>query len=220
VGEEINLMDRYPSSRRPIEERGRAMSVRTSEKADEFGKEYFDGDRLTGYGGYHYHPRFWTDTVRRFRDHYELAPDASVLDIGCAKGFMMHDFKILMPDLSIRGIDVSQYAYDNAIDDMRSYIDIGNAKDLPYEDDSFDLVISINAIHNLGLDDCKESLREIERVARRHAFITVDAWHNEEERINLEKWKLYAVTYMHVDDWKALFDEVGYSGDYYWFIAE
>ncbi len=65
-----------------------------------------------------------------------------------------------------------------------------------------------------------ESLREIERVARRHAFITVDAWHNEEERINLEKWKLYAVTYMHVDDWKALFDDVGYGGDYYWFIAE
>ena len=150
MGEEINLMDRYPSSRRPIEERGRAMSVRTSEKADEFGKEYFDGDRLTGYGGYHYHPRFWTDTVRRFSDHYELADDASVLDIGCAKGFMMHDFKILMPDLSIRGIDVSQYAYDNAIDDMRPYIDIGDAKDLPYEDDSFDLVISINAIHNLG----------------------------------------------------------------------
>ena len=172
MGEEINLMDRYPSSRRPIEERGRAMSVRTSEKADEFGKEYFDGDRLTGYGGYHYHPRFWTDTVRRFSDHYELADDASVLDIGCAKGFMMHDFKILMPDLSIRGID------------------------------------------------CKGSLREIERVARRHAFITVDAWHNEEERINLEKWKLYAVTYMHVDDWKALFDDVGYGGDYYWFIAE
>ena len=219
MGHEINLMDRYPKSSRPIEERGRAMSAISSEKAREFGKDYFDGDRLTGYGGYYYSPRFWTDTVRRLRDHYDLVPDASVLDVGCAKGFMMHDFKILMPDLNIRGVDVSQYAYDDAIEDMRPYIDIGNAKDLPY-DDSFDLVISINAIHNLALDECRKSLREIERVARRHAFITVDAWHNEVERINLEKWKLYAVTYMHVDDWKALFDEVGYNGDYFWFIAE
>jgi SAM-dependent methyltransferase len=220
VGQEINLMDRYPKAKRPIDERGRVMGKISSEKAREFGRDYFDGDRLTGYGGYHYDPRFWTGTVRRFHDHYDLAPDASVLDIGCAKGFMMHDFKILMPGIDIRGIDISQYAYDNAIEDMRPLIDVGNAKELPYEDDAFDLVISINAIHNLPLEECKQSLREIERVSRRHAFLTVDAWRNEEERTRLEKWKLYAVTYMHVDDWKNLFDEVGYSGDYFWFIAE
>jgi len=175
---------------------------------------------LTGYGGYYYHPRFWTDTVRRFRDHYDLAPNASVLDIGCAKGFMMHDFKILMPEMNIRGVDVSQYAFDNAIEDMKPFIDIGDAKDLPYDNDSFDLVISINAIHNLPLEECKKSLREIERVARKHAFITVDAWRNDEEHDRHEKWKLYAITYMHVDDWNLMFNEVSYSGDYFWFIAE
>jgi SAM-dependent methyltransferase len=220
VGQEINLMDRYPKTKRPFDERAKAMNNAAVEGGRDFGKDYFDGDRLTGYGGYYYHPRFWTDTVRRFRDHYDLAPNASVLDIGCAKGFMMHDFKILMPEMNIRGVDVSQYAFDNAIEDMKPFIDIGDAKDLPYDNDSFDLVISINAIHNLPLEECKKSLREIERVARKHAFITVDAWRNDEEHDRHEKWKLYAITYMHVDDWNLMFNEVSYSGDYFWFIAE
>jgi ubiquinone/menaquinone biosynthesis C-methylase UbiE len=188
--------------------------------ARQFGREYFDGDRLYGYGGYSYHPRFWTETVRRFRDHYELSPDAAILDVGCGKGFMMHDFKLLMPDMTIAGIDISEYAYDRAIEGMRPFITVGTAADLPYPDRTFDLVISINTIHNLPLESCKLALREIQRVSRRHSFITVDAWRNEAEREQLMKWNLTALTYMHTDEWKKLFSEAGYTGDYYWFIAE
>lgn len=217
---EVNLLDSYPRSKRPIDERGKLITQEHRKVARQFGKEYFDGDRLYGYGGYHYHPRFWTDTVRRFHDYYQLLEDAAVLDVGCAKGFMMHDFKQLMPNMTIAGIDVSWYAYHHAIEDMRPFIRVGNAKDLPYPDHSFDLVISINTIHNLPLEDCKQALQEIQRVSRRHAFVTVDAWWSEEERERLLKWNLTALTYMHVDDWKMLFAEVGYTGDYYWFIPE
>jgi len=188
--------------------------------ARRFGAEYFDGDRLYGYGGYTYHPRFWTATVRRFRDHYRLPEDARVLDVGCAKGFMMHDFKRLMPSLTIAGIDISRYAYGHAMESVEPFLCVANAKELPYEDNSFDLVISINTIHNLALEECKQALREIRRVSRAHAFVTVDAWRTEEERKRLMKWNLTALTYMHVADWKELFAKVGYTGDYYWFIAE
>lgn len=217
---EINLLDRYPRSQRPIDERGHAVTDADRAIARRFGAGYFDGDRLTGYGGYTYHPRFWTETVRRFRDHYRLSPDAAVLDVGCAKGFMMHDFKALMPDMSIAGLDVSEYAYEHALPDMQPFITIGNATDLPWLDDSFDLVISINTVHNLPLEDCKRALREIQRVSRRHAFVTMDAWHDEAEHARMMKWNLTALTYMHVEDWKALVAEVGYTGDYWWFIAE
>jgi len=220
MGLEINLLDLYPRSKRPIEERGKSITEEHRKVARLFGQEYFDGDRLTGYGGYNYHPRFWKETVRRFRDHYQLAENASVLDVGCAKGFMMHDFKELMPGLSITGVDISQYAYDHALQDMKPFIQIGNAKNLPFDDRSFDLVISINTIHNLALNDCKRALREIQRVSRKNAFVTMDAWRTEEERQRLMKWNLTALTYMHVDDWKKLFAEVGYTGDYFWFIAE
>ncbi|MBI4317884.1 MAG: class I SAM-dependent methyltransferase [Chloroflexi bacterium] len=213
-------MDLYPRSKRPIDERGRLVTEEHRAIARQFGKEYFDGDRLYGYGGYQYHPRFWQATVKRFRDHYALADDARILDVGCGKGFMLHDFKGLMPDATIAGIDISEYAIERALDTVRPCLRVGNAVELPFEDDSFDLVISINTIHNLPLEQCKRALHEIQRVSRAHAFITVDAWRTEEERERLMKWNLTALTYMHVDDWKSLFTEVGYTGDYYWFIAE
>lgn len=218
--EEINLLDLYPRSKRPIEERGNLVTEEHRKTARQFGKEYFDGDRLYGYGGYYYHPRFWQATIKRFRDYYRLADNASVLDAGCAKGFMLHDFKELMPNLTIAGIDISEYAIEHAVETVKPFLRVGNAKELPYEDKSFDLVISINTIHNLPLEECKEALRAIQRVSRRYAFITMDAWRTEEERERMMKWNLTALTYMHVDDWKKLFAEVGYTGDYYWFIAE
>lgn len=218
--QEINLLDLYPRSKRPIDERGKLIKEEDRAIARKFDREYYDGDRLTGYGGYNYHPRFWTDTVRRFRDHYQLAENAAVLDVGCAKGFMMHDFKLLMPKLTIQGIDVSRYAYDHAMDDSKPFIQVANAKKLPFPDKYFDLVICINTVHNLPLEECKQALREIQRVTRKDAFVTMDAWRNETEHERLMKWNLTALTYMHVDDWKKLFEEVGYRGDYYWFIAE
>ena len=216
---EINLMDQYPRSKRPIEERAQLITEEHRQIARQFGKEFFDGDRLYGYGGYKYHPRFWKATVKRFRDYYRLAEDASVLDVGCAKGFMLHDFKELMPELTIVGLDISEYAIEHAIETVKPFLRVGNAKELPYPDNSFDLVISINTVHNLALEECKQALREVQRVSRAHTFITVDAWRTDEERERMMKWNLTALTYMHVDDWKKLFAEVGYMGDYYWFIA-
>lgn len=220
MGQEINLLDRYPRSKRPIDERGKSITEEHRKVARQFGRDYFDGDRLSGYGGYHYQPRFWQETVKRLRDHYSLSENASLLDVGCGKGFMMHDFKALMPAMTVQGLDISQYALDNALEDMKPFITLGDAKSLPFADKSFGLVISINTVHNLGLNDCKKALREIQRVARGKSFVTMDAWRNEAERERLMKWNLTALTYMSTDDWKSLFHEIGYTGDYYWFIAE
>ncbi len=219
MGREINLLDMYPKSKRPIDERARLITEEHRAIARKFDIEYFDGDRLTGYGGYRYDPRFWTDTVRRFRDHYELPEDARILDVGCAKGFMMYDFSLLMPRADIRGIDVSRYAYDHAKPEVKERIQVASANNIPFPDDSFDLVIAINTIHNLPSIDCKQALREIQRVARRQAYVVNDAWRTEAEHEAMLKWNLTALTYMHVDDWKKLYAEVGYTGDYYWFIA-
>jgi ubiquinone/menaquinone biosynthesis C-methylase UbiE len=212
-------MDRYPQSKRPIEERGNQITEEHRAVARQFGKEFFDGERLYGYGGYGYHPRFWTDTVARFRDYYDLAPDARILDVGCAKGFMLYDFKLLMPDATLTGIDVSEYAIENAHEGVKSNLQVASAKELPFEDDSYDLVISINSVHNLALDDCKQSIREIQRVSKSHAFITMDAYRTEAEHQGMLKWNLTALTHMYVNEWEALFKEVGYTRDYYWFIA-
>ena len=217
---EADLLDLYPRSKRCIEERPKSVTDESTHTAREFGKEYFDGDPLHGYGGYYYHPRFWQATVKRFRDYYQLSEDASVSDVGCAKGFVLHDFKQLMPKITVAGIDISEYAIEHAIETVKPFLRVGNAKELPYEDSSFDLVTSINTIHNLPLEECKQALREIQRVSRKHSFVVIDAWRTEEEHKRIIRWDLAAVTYMHTEDWKRLFDDVGYTGDYYWFIAE
>jgi SAM-dependent methyltransferase len=215
---EINLLDRYPQSNRSP--RRDLVTEEERARARQFGKDYFDGDRRFSYGGYYYHPRFWKPTVERIRDYYRLDARVAILDVGCAKGFTLHDFQELLPDATVAGIDISEYAIANAMESVKPFLRVGNATSLPYPDKSFDLVLALSVIHNLPLEECKQAIREIQRVCRAHAFITVDAWRTELERQRLEAWVMTARTYMHVDDWRKLFAEVGYTGDYYWFIVE
>jgi len=218
MGKEIDLLADYPKAKRNVKERGATKTEEDRQIARQFGKDFFDGDRKYGYGGYSYNPRFWTPVVPAFQKEYNLTEKSSVLDVGCGKGFMLYDFAKAIPGLFIKGIDISSYAIEHALDAMKPNLKVANATKLPYEDNSFDLVISINTIHNLERNELAESLREIERVGRGHSFITVDAYRIEEERELMDAWNLTAKTYMHVDEWKKFFDEVGYTGDYYWFI--
>ena len=216
---EINLLNTHPATKRDYDKRAAEKTPEIINLAKQFGKDFFDGDRKCGYGGYNYDGR-WKAVVERMRLHYNLPDTAAVLDIGCGKGFMVHDFKEVMPHCSVAGVDVSEYAIENAMPSVKPFLKVASAEKLPYPDNSFDLVIAVNSIHNLPLESCKTALREIERVSRSNSFITVDAWRNEEERENLMKWVLTAETYMHVDDWKKLFPEIGFTGDYHWFIAD
>jgi len=142
-----------------------------------------------------------------------------VLDVGCGKGFFLHDVKAALPNSSVTGIDIARYAIENAMDDIKPFVIVCDCRALPYADHVFDFVLSITTIHNVHYSDCKKALQEIERVGKKHKFVVVDAYRNEEEKERLYKWNLTAQTMMHVDDWKELFKEAGYTGDYYWFIA-
>ena len=153
-----------------------------------------------------------------FQKYYKLTSKSTLLDVGCAKGFMLHDFSILIPGMSVFGIDISNYAIESAIETVKQNLSVADARDLPYQDNSFDLVISINTVHNFDRDGCIQSLKELERVSRKDKFIVVDAYRNEEERVRMENWNLTARTILHRDKWIELFDEAGYTGDYFWFI--
>ncbi len=217
---EIDLLKFYPKSKRPIEDRGNLVTDIDRAVARKFDVEYYDGDRLTGYGGYSYSPRFWTDTVAHIVDVYSLSNDSKILDIGCAKGYMMYDLSLLIPEAEIKGVDISQYAKDHAIEPMKENIVVSNANNLPFPDDYFDLVIAINTLHNLPLIDCKQAFREINRVTKNNSFVMNDAWKDDKGKRAMLKWNLTALTYMSCDEWLNFFKEVEYKGDYYWFFAE
>ena len=162
--------------------------------------------------------RFWQPVIPTFKDYWNLTKSSSVLDVGCAKGFMLYDFQQIIPGITVKGIDVSEYAIENSMNEIRDHVSVANAINLPFDDNSFDVVISVNSVHNLEREECAKALQEIERVSKGKSFITVDAYRNEEEKKRMYNWNLTAKTIMSVDEWEKFFNEIGYTGDYFWFI--
>ena len=156
--------------------------------------------------------------IKDMINHYPLTKESKILDLGCAKGFMLYDFTQVLSGISVKGIDISKYAIENAKPEIKEFLNVGDIRNLSsFKDKEFDLVISINTVHNLPLEECKQAVKEIERIGK-NAFITVDAWKDKEGKERMLKWNLTAETLMSAEDWKNLFKEVGYTGDYYWFI--
>lgn len=218
MGMEIDLLVNYPKAKRDLKGRSASKTEDDRAIARKFGQEFFDGERRHGYGGFVYNPRFWGPVIPTFVEHWGLTDQSSVLDVGCAKGFMLYDLCQQIPGISVAGIDISEYAISNAVEEVSPFLKVADARSLPYNDKSFDFVISINTIHNLEYEDCAVALQEIQRVSRLGAFVTVDAYRTEAERERMYEWNLTAKTIMSVEEWTKFFDQVGYTGDYYWFI--
>ena len=218
MGVEVDLLENYPKPQRDTSKRASEKNEEIRKIARKFDFEFFDSDRKYGYGGFKYNERFWGPVIPTFKKYWNLKSSSSILDIGCAKGFMIYDFTKQIPGIDIRGIDISEYAITNCKNEVKNNVSVGNAKSLLFKDNSFDYAISINTIHNLELNECKQALREIERVSKISSFITVDAFNTKEEEKRMYEWNLTAKTIMSVRDWKKIFEEVGYTGDYYWFI--
>ena len=218
MGIEIDLLANYPKVKRDLTARLEAKSDEARAIGRRFDFDYFDGDRNHGYGGFTYQDRFWKPVVPDIINHFSLTSKSRVLDVGCAKGFFLHDLQEALPGVHVEGIDISEYAISKAIESVIGKIAVGDARQLDFPDNSFDFVMSINTIHNLNLEDCAGALKEIQRVSGGSAFITVDAYRNETERERMEAWNLTALTMMSVEEWKSFFKEVGYEGDFYWFI--
>ena len=218
MNKEINLMINYPKSKRDLSKRQGEKTQEDRDIARKFSKDFFDGDRKYGYGGFHYNQKYWQNVIPTFQEYYLLDKTSKVLDIGCAKGFMLYDFTQHIPGISVSGIDISEYAIENAKEEVKNNLLVADARKLPFEDNSFDLVVSITTLHNLSKDDMKIALKEIMRVTKKDAFITLDAYRNEEEKKAMEAWNLTALTMMSTAEWEEFFKEVGYTSNYYWFI--
>ena len=214
---EIDLLSKYPKPKRDIEKRGQKKTSKDRNIARKFGKDFFDGKRSQGYGGFSYHPRFWRNVVLDFKKHWNLKKNSTVLDVGCAKGFMLYDLRKAVPGIKFCGIDVSRYAIKNSSPKVRKNLKVANAKKLPFPDNSFDIVISINTIHNLNKKDCAQALKEISRVSKKNSYITVDAYKNKKEKKRMYDWNLTAKTIMSVNEWKKFFKINKYEGEYFWF---
>lgn len=181
-----------------------------------YGKDYFDGDREYGYGGYNYDGR-WKPVAKDIKRYFKLKKGSKVLDIGCAKGFLVND--LLDIGIDAYGLEISKYAISKSMEKTFGRIHLGDALKLPFPDNSFDCVLSINTVHNLEKINCVKAIEEMVRVCKnKNMFIQVDSYLNKKQKKIFEEWVLTAKFHAYPADWKKVFKKAGYDGSYYWTI--
>jgi len=212
---EVELLRALPKSKRDIKARGGGKNPDVIAASKEYGELYFDGPRDYGYGGYRYDGR-WVPVAKDIVDHFGLKPGDRVLDVGCAKGFLVKDLMSVCPGLEVFGLDVSEYALMHCEPEVVGRLHLGSADRLPFPDGSFACVVAINTVHNLPRERCKVALQEIQRLCGGKSFIQVDSYRSEEEKEIFLSWVLTAEFHAYPEGWIELFKEAGYTGDYYW----
>lgn len=182
--------------------------------AKQYGQDYWDGPRQYGYGGYRYDGR-WLSVAEAMARHYGLKAGDRILDVGCGKGFLLHEFTQAVPGVAVAGLDISAYAVANAKEEVRPFLQVGSATALPFADESFDFVVSLGTLHNLPIRSLLDAVREIERVGKgARKYIMVESWRTERERANLLCWQLTCESFHDVESWEWLYRQAGYRGDW------
>jgi ubiquinone/menaquinone biosynthesis C-methylase UbiE len=188
--------------------------AQAAELAKKWSFDYWDGDRRINYGGYRYMEGRWEKVARAMVEHYGAKAGDKVLDVGCGKGFLLYDFTKVVPGVEVTGIDISEYAIENAKEEIKDCLQKGHANHLPFPDHYFDLVFSINTLHNLCCYDLDKALREIQRVGKTHKYICVESYRSEEEKTNLLYWQVTCEAFNNPEEWEWWFKQTGYTGDH------
>ncbi|MDC1418085.1 class I SAM-dependent methyltransferase [Candidatus Thioglobus sp.] len=194
---------------RMVDDKANCMTI-----AKQYEKDYWDGDRRYGYGGYSYMPGRWKPVAEALIQKYRLTNKSSVLDVGCGKGYLLYEMKLLLPGLHVIGLDISRHGLSDAHKEIKNSLFIHPAQDTyPFEDNEFDLVISLGCFHNLRIFDLKKALAETERVGRQ-GYVMLESYRNDEELFNLQCWALTCESFFDHKEWPWIYEKFGYTGDY------
>ncbi len=187
--------------------------AKAAKLAKEWDVDYWDGDRKTGYGGYRYDGR-WRKVADAMVQHYGIKPGDRILDVGCGKGFLLYDLTQACPGVKVAGIDVSNYAIEHAKEEVKPFLKVCSAAKMPFGNNSFDFVYSINTLHNLYCYDLYAALKEMQRISRKHKYLCVESWRTEEEKVNLLYWQFTCEMFCTPQEWEWWFQHTGYTGDH------
>jgi ubiquinone/menaquinone biosynthesis C-methylase UbiE len=122
-----------------------------------------------------------TDIMRSVEDHYwwyqalrqhvaaaiePAAPDFSLLDAGCGTGGMLNVLRQEFPAADLTGVDQSSHALElTAARQTGAKLLCSSVQELPFLENSFDVVLSLDVLSSIGLDDSL-AVDEARRVLR------------------------------------------------------
>ncbi len=182
--------------------------------ARKFEKQFWDGKRKYGYGGYKYIPGLLKPLAKKIIKFYKLSNSSRILEIGCGKGYLIYEIFKILPKINIQGFDISKYAIRNSKKEIQKNLFVHKAEErYPYPKKHFDLVICINTLHNLQIHNLEKAFNEINRVAKKK-YLVVESYRNEKELFNLQCWALTAEAFFSKKEWLWLFKRFKYNGEY------
>jgi SAM-dependent methyltransferase len=196
-----------------------SRSIKNKLVAWELDKDYYDGKRENGYGGFRYDGR-WATIMPSIIKEYGLSNKSSILDVGCKKGFFMHDVKSVLPGISVQGVENHSYPIETAMESVRENMLLSPYEKLPFKDNEFDFVIAFASIYMLNFGGAIQALREIQRVSKGKSYVTLGAYYTLEDKELFQEWTLLGTTILHVDEWLEVFKATSYTGDYYFTTAK
>ena len=171
--------------------------------------DYWDGKRRYGFGGYDYIQDYWTPVAKKLIKKFKLTNKSRILDIGCGKGFLLFEIKKILKNITIEGVDISKHAIKNSKKEVKKYlkkIDINKYK----FKGKYDLIISINTLHNLEIDDLSKVVKKIVKFSK-NSYIAVEGYRNIEELFNLQCWALTANTFFSKNEWIWFLRNLNYN---------
>lgn len=210
---EFDALKGYPGPKEPRLVHPKIRTIQNRIVASYRGKEFYDGDRNNGYGGLRYDGR-WMPIAKNMAKEYSLNDQSAILQIGSDKGFLLHEFLQLYPAAKVRGTEISDYAIDSTMLSVKPFVRMAAFTELPFADGEFDFVVAVGPVYSLNLPDAIKCLKEIQRVGKGKSFITLGAYETEEDFRLFRYWTLLGCTILSKQDWIAVLDHVGYTGDY------
>ncbi len=215
LGKEKNYVSfRHLKSKRDYLGRVNKEKIHCMKIAKKYSKEYWDGPKKFGYGGYKYIKNYHSFLAKKLIKDYNLNSNSKILDVGCGKGYLVYEMSKILKNKNIFGCDISRYAIKNSKKEIKKNIFYHDArKNFKFKENHFDFVFSNTTLHNFRLKECQNALKEIERIGV-DKYVCVESFTNEKEQFNVQSWALTAETLMHKESWLWLFEQSGYSGDY------
>tara|TARA_A100001011_G_C14304855_1_gene842568 strand:+ start:1831 stop:2496 length:666 start_codon:yes stop_codon:yes gene_type:complete len=215
MGKELNIVTSlHKATSRKYLDRMIDDKVQCMLKAKEYEFDYWDGDRRFGYGGYKFIEGRWKPVAESLINNYNLNNESSILDIGCGKAFLLYEIKKLLPDIKVKGFDISMHGISSSKEIIKKDLFIHKAQEkYPFADKEFDLAISLGCFHNLKIFELNLALKEMERVAK-NGYLMLESYRNELELFNLQCWALTCESFFEKEEWIWIYNTFGYTGDY------